>query len=323
MDRRHLLKALAAGLGSSGIALNAWSKVDQAKILAGYPAGTAVDTLARQLAERMRPAYTSTLVVENKAGASGQLAVLATKSARADGTTLLVSPISTFSVVPHTFSKVAFDPFSDLIPVGSCTKNDFALAIGPGVPKEVDDLSKYLAWCKANPRSASFGSGATGTKIHFAGVRLGQLAGVKLEHVGYSNAGAAMTDVVGGNIPAYVGSVPTVIPFAQKIRILATTGSQRSRFLPAVPTLSEAGYKELSFDEGMGLYLPKGTPQETVDLLYQSMVQAMRSPAVAETLAVAGIEVRVGTGAELAQQIRTESEFWGGIVKSLGFRQDS
>ncbi|MFC7208655.1 tripartite tricarboxylate transporter substrate-binding protein [Comamonas endophytica] len=184
-------------------------------------------------------------------------------------------------------------------------------------------MPKYLAWCKANPRSASFGSGATGTKIHFAGVRLGQLAGVKLEHVGYSNAGAAMTDLVGANLPAYVGSVPTVIPFAQKIRILATTGSQRSRFLPDVPTLSEAGYKELAFDESMGLYLPRGTAQETVELLYRSMAEAMRSPAVAETLAVAGIEVRVGSGAELAQQIRAESAFWGGIVKSLGFKQDS
>ncbi|MFC7208654.1 tripartite tricarboxylate transporter substrate-binding protein [Comamonas endophytica] len=135
MNRRHLLKALAAGLGSSGIALNAWARVDQARIYAGYPAGTAVDTLGRQLAERMRPAYANSLVVENKTGASGQLAVLATKAGRADGTTLLVSPISTFSVVPHTFSKVAFDPFSDLIPVGSCTKNDFALAVGPSVPR--------------------------------------------------------------------------------------------------------------------------------------------------------------------------------------------
>lgn len=323
MHRRHSLQALAVGLGASGFSLNAWAKVEQARILAGYPAGTAVDTLGRQLAERMRPAYASSLVVENKVGVSGQLAVLATKVARADGATLLVSPISTFSVVPHTFSKVAFDPFSDLIPVGSCTKNDFALAIGPSVPPEVDDLAKYLAWCKANPRSASFGSGATGTKIHFAGIRLGQLAGVKLEHVGYSNAGLAMTDLVGGNIPAYVGSVPTVLPFAQKVRILATTGSRRSRFLPDVPTLGEAGYKELAFDESMGLYLPRGTPQETVALLYQSMAQAMRSPAVAETLAVAGIEVRTGTGAELAQQIRAESDFWGGIVKSLGFRQDS
>lgn len=321
MDRRRALQFLALASGAGGAA--AFAAIDQVRLYAGYPPGTAIDTIARLLAERLRGAYAPTVVVDNKTGASGQLALMATKAARPDGTTVLVSSISTLSVVPHTFSKVGYDPFRDLIPVGNCAKNDFAMAIGPGVPPEVDDLPKFLAWCKANPAKATFGSGATGTKIHFSGIRLGQLAGVKLDHVGYTNAGAALTDVAGGNVPAYIGSVPTVIPFQQRVRVLATMGSRRSRFLPAVPTLSELGFRELAFDEGTGLYLPQGTPDAVVARLYEGMVAAMQAPGVADTLATAGIEVSLGTGAQLAANIRTESDFWGKIVKDIGFKQDT
>lgn len=321
MKRRTLLQGIAAGtvlpFGS------AFAAFEHAKMFVGYPAGTATDAVARLLGERMRGMYASNFVVENRVGASGQLATLATKNSPADGTTILVSPITVMSVVPHTFSKVGYDPFKDLVAVGNCVTTDLALAVGPGVPDSVSDVAQFVEWCKANPSKATFGTGATGTKIHFSGVRLGQLAGFKFEHVGYSNGGGALTDLAAGNIPAYIGTVPTVWPFLRRIRVLATMGSKRSRFLPQVPTLDEAGYKELVIDEAISMYLPARTPETQVNQLHSAMVKALATPEAIASLSTLGMEPTPSDQATFNAKLRTEYEVWGKFVKQIGFKQDS
>lgn len=321
MKRRTLLHGFAAAaVWPVGAAIAA---IDQAKLYVGYPAGTATDAVARLLGERMRGLYASNFVVENRVGASGQLAIMATKASPADGATILVSPITVMSVVPHTFSKVGYDPFKDLISVGNSVTTDLALAVGPSVPDSVTNVAQFVEWCKANPVKASFGTGATGTKIHFSGVRLGQLAGFKFEHVGYTNGGGALTDLAGGNIPAYVGTVPTVLPFLNRIRVLATMGSKRSRFLPQVPTLAESGYKELVIDEAISMYLPARTPEAQVNLLHDSMVKALASAEAAASLNTLGMEATPSDPAAFNNKLRTEYEVWGKFVKQIGFKQDS
>lgn len=321
MKRRDILKGLAAV--SALPATSVFAGIDQAKLLVGYPAGTATDGLARLLGERMRGQYAANFVVENKVGASGQLAVLAAKSAPTDGSTILVSPIMVLSVVPHTFAKVAYDPFKDVIPIGNSVTTDFVLAVGPAVPESVTTVAQFVEWCKANPAKASFGTGATGTKIHFSGIRLGQLAGFPFSHVGYTNGGGALTDLAGGNIPAYIGTVPTVMPFLNRIRILATMGSKRSRFLPNAPTLVESGYKDMVINEAISLYLPARTPDAQVQRLHAAMVNALATPEAATTLNTLGMEATPSSQAEFAAMLKAEYEQWGRFVKQIGFQQNS
>lgn len=321
MKRRELLKVMAA---TSALPFtSAFADFDQAKLIVGYPAGTATDGLARLLGERMRGHYANNFVVENKVGASGQLAVLATKSAPSDGATILVSPIMVLSVVPHTFSKVGYDSFTDVVPIGNSVTTDFVLAVGPAVPESVQTVPQFVEWCKANPSKASFGTGATGTKIHFSGVRLGQLAGFQFNHIGYTNGGNALTDLAGGNIPAYIGTVPTVMPFLGRIRILATMGSKRSRFLPNAPTLVESGYKDMVINEAISLYLPAKTPDAQIKRLHTAMVQALATPEAMTALNTLGMEATPSNQSEFAAKLKAEYEQWGRFVKQLGFKQDS
>jgi tripartite-type tricarboxylate transporter receptor subunit TctC len=321
MERRAFMKSVAAATAFPSSL--AFAGIDQAKLLVGYPAGTATDALARLLGERMRGDYAANFVVENKVGASGQLAVLAAKAAPADGKTILVSPIMVMSVVPHTFSKVGYDPFTDIVPIGNSVTSDFALAVGPAVPDSVTTVQQFIAWCKANPSKASFGTGATGTKIHFSGVKLAQLAGFEFAHVGYTNGGGALTDLAGGNIPAYIGTVPTVMPFLNRIRVLATMGAKRSRFLPSVPTLAEAGFKDMVINEAISLYVPARTAQEQINQLHASMVKALAMPESQMTLNTLGMEATPTGQAEFAAKLKQEHQEWGRFVKQIGFRQDS
>jgi tripartite-type tricarboxylate transporter receptor subunit TctC len=320
LHRRQWLAALCASAFSARYAI---ARPDSVRMLVGYPAGTATDALGRLLGERMQGGYAPSFVVENKVGASGQLAVLATKAAPADGGTVLVSPIMVLSVVPHTFSKVGYDPFADVVPVGNCVTTDFALAVGPAVPESVKTVPQFLEWCKANPGKASFGTGATGTKIHFSGIRLSQLAGVPLTHVGYANGGGALTDMAGGTLPAYIGTVPTVMPFLNRIRILATMGARRSRFFPNVPTLVEAGYKDMVIDEAIGLLVPPKTPAPVIQNLHDAMVKALATPEALTALNTLGMEATPSTGAEFSAKLKAEHELWGRFVKQIGFKQDS
>jgi tripartite-type tricarboxylate transporter receptor subunit TctC len=321
LNRRHLIKGLAAA--SVLPAPSLFAQTDTKKLIVGFPPGTATDGLARLLGEKMRGLYAPNFVVENKVGAGGQLAVMATKTAAPDGNTILVSPIMVLSVTPHTFAKVGYDPVADLIPVGNCVTTDFSLAVGPAVPEQVKTVAQYLDWCKANPSQASFATGVTGSKIHFSGIKLGMLAGTKLTHIGYTNGGNALTDLAGGNVPAYIGTVPTVMPFLNRIRVLATMGAKRSRFLPDVPTLVEAGYKDMVINEAISLYFPARTSEEHVKRLHAAMVQALSTPEASTTLTTLGMEPTPSTGAELANKLKGEIDQWGRFVKQIGFKQDT
>ncbi len=321
MKRREVLKS--AGAISALFAGSAFAELDSAKMLVGYAPGTATDGLARMLAERMRSSYATNIVVENRAGASGQIAVTAVKSAPADGKTILVSPIMVLSVVPHTFSKVSYDSFKDLVPVGNCVTTDFVLAVGPAVPESVTTIAQFAQWCKNNPSKSSYGTGATGTKIHFSGVQFAQLAGFNFTHIGYTVNSSALSDLASGALPAYIGSVATVLPFLNRVRVLGSMGAKRSRFLPTVPTFVEAGYKEMVIDEAISMYVPARTPESVIQQLNASMLKALATPEAVTALNTLGLEATPSGQAELATKLKLEYEQWGRFVKQNGFKQDS
>ena len=322
IDRREVLKGLAAAtLVPAARPVTAQGEL--VKILVGFAPGTATDALGRMLAKKMKGLYAPSLVVDNRVGASGQLAVLAAKSAPADGSTMLVCAMTVLSVYPHTFAKVGYDPVKDLVPVGNCATADFAFAVGPVVPEQVRTVPQFIEWCKANPAQATFATGATGSKLHFAGIKLGVEAGVKLTHVGYTNGGVALTDLAGGAVPAYVGVVPTVLPFLNRIRVLATMGSRRSRFLPDIPTLMEQGFRNMVINDTLGLYLPPRASQEQVQRLHAAMVKALVTAEAATTLSTIGMEATPSGADETAAQLRAELDQWGRFVRRIGFKQDT
>ena len=321
MHRRDLFKIIAASAALPTSAV--FAQGGARKIYVGFAAGTATGVVARGLGQGLAGITGQNFVVENKVGASGQLAVTATKASPNDGSVMLVCPMTVLSVYPHTFPHLGYDPVADLQPVGNCAAVDLAFAVGPAVPESITTVPQFVDWCRANPSKASFATGATGSKIHFAGMELGARAGVNLTHVGYSNGGVAVTDLIGGNVPSYIGTVPTVVPFQKQLRILATMGSERSRFLPGVPTLVEAGFKDLVIRESIGMYLPAKASESQVRNLNAAMGQALAGKEASATFSAQGMEVRPTQANELAAQLKTELAQWGPIVKRIGFKQDS
>jgi tripartite-type tricarboxylate transporter receptor subunit TctC len=323
MQRRKMLGALAGALfvpyaGSSS------AQGNPTRIIVGFAAGTGVvDAVGRLLAEKMKGDYAANLIVDNRVGVGGQLAVVAAKAGPADGSVMVLAPMSNFSVHPHIYPKIAYDPFKDFVPVGNVVISDLVLAVGPGVPDQVTSVPQFIEWCRANPAKASFGTGATGSKIHFAGMRLGIETGVKLTHIGYTAGGQAVTDLGGGSVPAYIGTVSSVLPQLSRMRVLATMGDRRSKFLPSVPTLVEQGYKNFIVVESVGLYLPAGATEQQVQRLHAATVKALSTPEAAALLTTAGVEGSLSTSGQMADQLRTESQQWGQLVKQIGFRQEA
>ena len=185
LSRRSLLQSAAASTLLAGLPLARAQELDVARVFGGFAAGGSVDTLSRRLAEKLAPGYAKAVVVEPKPGAGGQLAISLTKAAAPDGRTMLVTPMSMLSIYPHTFRKLPYDPFTDLTPVSVIANFEFGFGVGPAVPAEVKTVPQFMAWAKANPQKASFGSPGAGSSTHFIGILLGREAGAELTHVGY------------------------------------------------------------------------------------------------------------------------------------------
>lgn len=322
-SRRDILKAGAATLvlACSG-PLRAAPGADVARIFTGFPPGTTTDVVARKIGDRLANDYAPTIIVESRLGAGGQLAVVAVKGAPADGASILLTPMSMLGVYPFTYRKLPYDPASDLAPVSMAATLDCGIAVGPAVPDKVRTVTDLMAWYKAHPDRASMGSPATGSTLHFAAISLGKAAGVEITHIGYKGSGAAITDMIGGNLPALCSPLGTFLN-QPRLRLLATTGPERSRFTPQVPTLVEQGFKNMVFQEWYGFYLPASAPASAVQRLNAAVHRALASKEVQESLASFGMEAAASTPGELAEALHDAQKKWGPIVKSIGFSADS
>jgi tripartite-type tricarboxylate transporter receptor subunit TctC len=262
ISRRYFLA------GAAALALPAWAQttVKNVRIIVPFPAGGGTDVLARLIADKMRGNYAPAVIVENRVGASGRTGVEAVKNADADGTTLLFTPDFLMTVYPHSFRKLSYDPLKDFAAVAIVASSGLALAAGPALPAEVKTVKEYLAWAKANPRQASYATTAAGGTPHFVGVMLAQASGVELTPVHYKGGGPALNDLMGGQIPVSVNPIGELLPQLKggKVRVLATTGAKRSKFLPEVPTMAESGFPDIVLSPWLGFFAPAHTPAEVV-----------------------------------------------------------
>jgi tripartite-type tricarboxylate transporter receptor subunit TctC len=288
------------------------------RLIFPFAAGGSGDALARLIAEHLRVALDQPVIVENRTGAAGRIGVQAVKGAAPDGRTLLLTPVAPMSVYPHVYPALAYDPVADFEPVAQVATFDFAIAVGPQVPAKA--LAELVAWVKANPAQGSYGTPAAGTLPHFFAVKFARAAGLDLRHVGYRGSAAAMTDLVGGQIPIVVTTTSDVLEQhkAGGIRVLATSDKQRSPFLPDVPTFTQAGY-DIEGTGWYGIYVPAKTPADIVAKLNKAIVAAVQSQPVKEKLLAFGL-VPTGTPAsELGRIQKSDSELWAPAVKASGF----
>lgn len=321
LTRRQAMTGSLAGVAA--LALNqafAQTVGKQATMVIGFAAGGSTDATARLFAEQLRGPYAPNVIVENKVGAAGRIAVDFVKSAEPDGSTLLYTVDFPLTLYPHIFKKLNYDPIRDLVPVAPLTKSALVLSVGPSVPDSVKTLQGFVDWCKANPSKSSYATTGAGGTPHFVGVMLSNASKVPMTPVHYRGGAPALQDLVGGHVAASINPLGEAMPLAQggKIRMLAVASSQRSRFLPDTPSMKESGYDAV-VDTWTGVFLPAKADPKVVAALSQALEKAVQLPAMIEAQAKFANEMFFLPQPQFAQLVKTDLERWGPIVQSSGF----
>jgi tripartite-type tricarboxylate transporter receptor subunit TctC len=288
------------------------------KILVGFPPGGSADIVARLLADKLRGSLGQNVIVDNKPGAAGRVVLGELKRAAPDGATFVLAPSGALVVLPWLYKNLGYDPAKDFTPVARVVTFDFAITAGPAAPQ--GDIKAILAWMKANPGKANYATPGAGTVPHFAGVLLSQAAGVEMTQVAYKGGAPAVNDLLGGQVPIMVDTPLETIEHhrAGKLRIVALTGEQRSKSLPDVPTLKEAGIG-IAADAFFGLYGPPGLPADVTSRVSRAVADALKASDVADKIASLGLNVAYGSGDELAATQAAHYKRWEAPIKASGF----
>jgi tripartite-type tricarboxylate transporter receptor subunit TctC len=295
-----------------------------ARIICGFPAGGTADSTARRVAELWRGKLAASVIVENRVGAAGRIAVSAVKDAPADGSMVLLSPESMFTIHSSVYRKLGYDPDKDITPVSPIASFTFALGIGPGVPNTVKTLADFVQWAKANGAKISFGSPAAGSMPHFLGDLFFRAIGSGARHAPYRGSAPALQDLVGGHVPAVMTVLGDFLPFKASpgMRILAVTDKARSHFLPDVPTFAELGFPAVSGVETYGIFLPGKSPAALVARVHQLIGEAVAQKDMIASLAQIGMDPASLSASEYRAYLARERTRWAPVVKQSGFSLD-
>ena len=308
--------ALLASLG--GIA-HAQPLDGPLRIVVGYAPGGATDRVARIVADRLGPKLGVTVIVDNKPGAGGRLAAQQLKSGPASQNVLMLANPAVMVVAPIVFKDNGYDAERDFVPVSHVNDYEFALTVATAVP--VKELSHLLAWMRANPSQANFGVPATGSLPHFFGLMTGEKAKVSAQVVGYRGSAPLMTDLIGGQVPISFDTLDVVIPqhTAGKVRILATSGAQRSPFVPDVPTFKEAGL-DLVGTGWNTFFAPASMPPAQVQRLSRAIREVMQEPDTARRFKDAMMTPVVSTQAQTVGMLKAYRAQWAPVVQKSGYQ---
>jgi tripartite-type tricarboxylate transporter receptor subunit TctC len=334
MNRRQLMQA-AAGLvpmqavgglmlAGPGVAA-AQSSAATGRLLVGFAPGGAGDFVARTVAEQLRArGLAGQVVVENRPGAGGVLAVQAMKSLPPDGLTLLNTPASVLTILPHAHRRPPFDTLADLTPVATVSDLDFALVAGSATPGAT--LAEVLAAAKRDPKVALYGTAGVGTMSHVIGAMLARRSGVELVHVAYKGGSPALQDAIAGQVPLAILAVNETMLRARqdgRLKILATSGAQRSRFLTDVPTLQEAGHEGVVASDWNTIVAPPRMAPAVVARL-SALVQEMAADRqfAADLARFYLTPLKMGHE-EMAARLHKEYEAMGRLIKQEGITVES
>ncbi len=309
---------LATGAGKPALAQDANRPL---RLVVGTPPGAAHDTIARLIAERLREGEDQPILVENRPGAAGRIAVEAVRNAAPDGRTLLITPSANMVAQPLSHANLPYDPFRHFAPVSLLAHFQMVLAVAPAVGAR--DLAGYLAMARAEERLRSFASPASGSLLHFLGVLVGQATGIPFEHVPYNGTAQVLPALIGGHVPAAYLLLSDAVQVHREgvARILAASGEERSPVLPDVPTFRQGGLP-IAGTGWFAAFAPRQTPQAVVERMSRRMAEAMRHPDVVARLTPLGLEVVGSSSAELAETHRRDFEAWAPVIRASGFRGD-
>jgi tripartite-type tricarboxylate transporter receptor subunit TctC len=291
------------------------------KIIVPFAAGGTTDVVARLLAQKLTEAWGQSVIVENKAGAGGNIGADTVAKSPADGYTILMTSGSIVTANQYMYKNLTYDPAKDLVPITNVAAGPLLVAVHPSVPAK--DIKEFIAYAKANPRKINFGSAGVGTQTHLAGESFAHAAGVDLVHVPYKGESAALTDLIGGQIQMVAPNLGGAIQHIKegKIRALAVTSKDRAAQVPDVPALSELipGYEGAGW---FGLVAPAGTPREVIDRIHRDSVKILHSDEFKARLAQIGMYPVGNTPAEFGAAIREESNRWAKVIKDRGLAQN-
>ncbi len=318
--RRTLLAALALGLGSLSLSPALAQDKPPLKILVGFPPGGSADVLARLIGDAIKDDFAS-VVVDNKPGAGGRLALTLTRQAKPDGQTVVILPSGPMVLFPHVYKKLEYDAVKDFTPVSQIARFQFGVVAGPASPAK--NVAEMVARAKADPKTATYGTPGQGTLPHFMGVLLEQSTGATFTHVPFQGGAPANTALLGGHIGYKFDVVSETAKLHQdgKVRIIAVTGTSRDPQVPEVPTLKEQGVN-MEATAWFAMYGPAGLTGEPLARLERAVQRAVKSPALAKRLTELGYEPIGSTSAELAAAQRADLARWEKPIKATGVSLD-
>jgi len=314
------MRALAAGLLLACCAgAHAQTFPDHViRLIAPFPAGGLADVLARAVGDEMARSLGQPVIVENRAGAGGNVGAEYVAKSAPDGYTLMMASAGILTANQFLYAQMPFDPATAFVPVSVVADMPMMVVVNPKVPAHT--LADLIALARATPGKLNFGSPGTGTTGHLGLAMLMHVAGVKITHVPYRGAAPAIQDVLAGQIDGVVDNPPTVIAHVQdgRLRPLAVAATKRMALLPDLPTAAEAGLPGYAASSWFGIMAPAGTPTPVVARLHQEVVRAVAAPAMQARFAKLGARLVGNSPDEFAAQIRAERASWGEVIRAAG-----
>ncbi len=321
LNRRHTALGLGAALLAAPLAARAQSSFPSKpiRVLISVPPGGTMDVLTRAIAASVKDSL-GVVILDHKSGANGNIAMDIARAAEPDGHTLLLGTASMLTMNPHTYSDFKTDVFKDFEPITLAARFELALCTHPSVP--ATNVAELLAWFKANPSKAAMASYGAGTPAHFLIELLALESGLPIQHIPYRGATQALQDLLGGQVLASFSTVGQVVAayHDKRLQILATSGAQRSPFLPGLPTLVESGFPKLVASAWFSYLAPRGTPKPVITRLHTEFTRALQTREVRAQLLANGMYPDTSTPQALAQRIREDYAYWGRAAKSIQFR---
>jgi tripartite-type tricarboxylate transporter receptor subunit TctC len=322
ISRRDALStlALAAAVCLTGPAAAQTFPSRPITLVVPFAAGSATDQLARALAQSVGEQTKTTVIVDNKAGASGMMAAQFVARAPADGHTVIISTNTTHAANEHLYKKLPYDPVKDFAPLTGLGRGGQVLVVNPASPWK--NVAELVADARKRPGKLSFSSGSASSRV--AGEMFQQLSGTEILHVPYKSNPQALTDVMGGQIDFMITDTATGVPQikAGKLRALGFSMSRRSPLLPDLPTLDEAGVKGYDMSYWFAAYAPAGTPAPVLKRLNELLTTAVRAPAAKAFFETSGAEAWTSTPEELARHQAAETLKWGKVIKAAGIEPE-
>ncbi|MGZ5096461.1 MAG: Bug family tripartite tricarboxylate transporter substrate binding protein [Usitatibacter sp.] len=311
----RILLCIAAAASCAGAMAQVNFPTRPVTLTVGFAPGGGTDTAARIIAKKLSENIGQPVVVENRAGAGGNIAAQHIATATPDGYTIHLTSVGPMSVAPAMQKNLPYDPKRDIAPLTMGVVFPNVIVVHPDVPAKT--LAEYVALAKRRPGELNYASSGVGSAGHLAGELFKQRAGINIVHVPYKGGGPAMTDLLGGSVTMYPAVPSTAAPYieAGKLRALATTGARRSATLPNVPTIAESGYPGFEATNWYAFVASSKVPKEILDYWNRELVKVLNDPGVHADLAKHGLEPMPGTREELARYIDRETETWGKVVR--------